>query len=154
MEQYRLKMFNRGLTLALCLVTTVSCLSQAQRPRLDVRKVGDIIEPHRFSIGMNKVHIDPNGQVVRVDWKGFNVLTGNSFRPPFQELMLSTKLESYQVTESQPGSRGLSVNGTNYDFDWSSQQLLIRFGSGISIEPVGDVESAVGITAAELSKLR
>jgi hypothetical protein len=86
--------------------------------------------------------VDPNGQTVDVEWQGFNTRTGNAFNVPYEEIRLSSGAESYLISSQSAGNNQLQVNGETHQFDGRSQQLLIRFGSGVSIEGGGNYTRA------------
>ncbi len=111
---------------------------------LEDRKTGTITSSQTFGIrNFTVIRVDPNGNEVHVDWKGFNVKTGNASEVPFEEIWLSTGAEQYLVSDREVGNNQLIVNGRLYQFNGQSEQLLIRFGSGVSVEPGGDYQSAV-----------
>jgi len=88
------------------------------------------------------VRIDPGGKEVSVDWKGYNVRSGNAFNVPFEIVDVCTAEEAYCISDEKAGNNELTINGETYKFDSQNEQLVISFGAGVSIEPGGDYQSA------------
>jgi hypothetical protein len=76
------------------------------------------------------IHIDPNGQEVKVEWKGYDLQTLNKFNPPHETIRLTSGEEKYMVESA--GNNEFIVNDKLYQFK-SSESLQIKFGEGISI---------------------
>jgi hypothetical protein len=135
--QVSLHTFIRRLCAALVLCFA-GCSSGAEE-----RETFTISSPRTFGLrNLTVVRIDPNGQTVRVDWKGCNTKTGDAFNVPFEEVRFSSGAETYLVSDESAGNNELTVNSKQYKFDSQNQQLLIQFGSGVSIEAGGDYEQA------------
>ena len=135
--QVSLHTFIRRLCAALVLCFA-GCSSGAEE-----RETFTISSPRTFGLrNLTVVRIDPNGQTVRVDWKGCNTKTGDAFNVPFEEVRFSSGAETYLVSDESAGNNKLTVNGKLYKFDIQNQQLFIRFGQGVSIEEGGDYQQA------------
>ena len=110
---------------------------------VEERETFTISSPRTFGLrNFTVVRIDPNGQTVRVDWKGYNTKTGDAFNVPFEEVRFSSGAETYLVSDESAGNNELTVDCKQYKIDSQNQQLLIQFGSGVSIEAGGDYEQA------------
>jgi hypothetical protein len=86
--------------------------------------------------------VDPAGKEVRIDWRGYNVRTGDALRVPYEVIRLSSASEEYVISDQAAGNHGLLVDGVLHQFDAQTQQVLIRFGEGVSLEPGGDYKAA------------
>ena len=116
-------------------------------------KVGTISSSQAFGIrNLTVVRVEPNGGPVQVDWKGYNTKTGNAFNVSFEEIRLSSGSESYLISDEVTGNNKLTVNGELFTFDSSNQQLLIRFGTGVSIESGGNYQAASKMRDIDFSK--
>lgn len=135
--QMSLHTFLQRLSIALVLCLA-GCSSGAEE-----RVTFAISSPRTFGVrNLTVVHVDPNGQTVHVDWKGFNTRTGDAFNVPHEEILFSSGDETYLVSDESAGNNKLTVNGKLYKFDSQNQQLFIRFGQGVSIEEGGDYQQA------------
>ena len=127
----------------LTVIIVLGFLRSCSWPRLEMRATGNLTVPTSFQIKTFTVlRIDPNGRDVAVDWRGYNLRTGSATSIPFEVVTLSDGPDRYVVSDEKAGNNELMVNGTLYRFDAQKEQLLIRFGSGVSIERGGDYQAA------------
>ena len=119
------------------------CLSGGP-DQLEEHNRGTITTPQTFGLrNVTVFRVDPAGAKVRIDWRGYNVRTGSAFRVPYEVIRLSADGEEYVVSDQGTGNNALMVNGVLHQFDSESQQVLIRFGEGVSLEPGGDYRAAI-----------
>jgi len=118
----------------------------AGSPKLEDRKEGVIDKSTTIGIlNLTVVRVDPNGREVKVDWKGFNIRSGNAFNVPFETIELKAGEEIYVISDQKAGNNELMVNGKLYTFDSNKQQVLVKFGEGVSLEDGGDYQEALKI---------
>ena len=110
---------------------------------VEERETFTISSPRTFGLrNLTVVRIDPNGQTVRVDWKGYNTKTAMLSMCRSKKFGFPCGAETYLVSDESAGNNELTVNSKQYKIDSQNQQLLIQFGSGVSIEAGGDYEQA------------
>jgi hypothetical protein len=135
----------------LSLVFMASCSSST----LEDHKTGKISSSQTLGIRNGTViRVDPNDREVHVDWKGFNVETGDALHVPYEEIRLSAGAEQYLVSSRGVGNNQLVVNERLHDVNGQSEQLLIRFGAGVSVEQGGDYRRALKQYDVDFSQLQ
>lgn len=143
-------------TCSLCITVlglVSGCLS-GNPDRLEEHDRGTITAPQTFGLrNVTVFRVDPAGAEVRIDWRGYNVRTGNAFRVPYEVIQLSAGGEEYVVSDQGTGNNALMVNGVLRQFDSECQQVLIRFGEGVSLEPGGDYRAAIKQYETDLQSL-
>ena len=131
------------LLLLLVVVLAWTCVLEEEPTEPNWRWTGTLDEGHTFGLGnLTVFRVDPAGRSVSIDWKGWRIGTSDSMRPPSEEVLLSAGDERYLVSERDAGNNELHVNGVLYQFPGREQQLLIRFGEGVSLEAGGDFQAA------------
>ena len=119
----------------LIITLTMIFLASCSKPKVELRTSGTLTESTAFKIkNLTVIRIDPNGQKVSVDWKGYNLRTGSALNIPFEEITVTSGTESYFISDKKVGNNKLKINEKIYSFDSNSQQILIEFGVGVSIE--------------------
>lgn len=118
----------------------------SRSPRLEAHKTGVVSSPQTFGLGnFTTVRVDPAGKSVSIDWKGYNIKSGNALRVPYEQVHLSSGPETYLVSTKGARNDELIINGKPLQFDSRNKHVLIRFGSGITIENGGDYPQALNL---------
>ncbi len=116
-------------------------------------KAGTISSSRVFGIrNLTVVRVEPSDGPVQVDWNGYNTKTGDALKRPYEEIRLSSGSEIYLISNETTGNSELTVNGELFTFDSRKQQLLIQFGTGVSIESGGDYQAASKLRDIDFSK--
>ncbi len=124
--------------LILILVLLSSCSN-----KLEVELSGVFEEDINIGIlNLTTVHIQPNGNPIAYEWRGYNVDSGDAFHVPFEEIELSYGSERYEISDKKAGNNELQINGELYKFDAKNQHLIISFGKGVSVGEGADYEAA------------
>ena len=136
----------KNIAIILLSVGALCMVACAGSPKLEERKEGIIDQSTTIGIlNLTVVRVDPNGRKVEIDWKGFNIRSGNAFNVPFETIELKAGDEIYVISDQKAGNNELIVNGKLYTFDSDKQQVLIKFGEGVSLEDGGDYREALKI---------
>lgn len=123
---------------------SICLIASGGSPKLEFEKKGVINKPITIGVlNLTVVRIDTNGKDVVVNWKGFNVRSGDAFHVPFEIIELESGDEVYIISSQSMGNNNLEINGKNYSFKSRQQQILIKFGEGISIEDGGSYQDAL-----------
>ena len=143
----------RALAALVCVVAIGlgGCRVLGGRASLDEHRTGTITSPQMLGIrNFTVLEVDPAGQSVQVDWRGYNTLSGDAFNLPYEDLRLTSDSETHLVTSKGAGNGALIVDGKKMKFASGEQRLLIRFGTGTSIEMGSDYGAAVRVYVDEV----
>lgn len=113
-----------------------------RKNKLEFHKVKEVSKVNFLGLrNFTVIQINPNGKTVYVDWKGFNVKTGNAFNLPHEIITLTSGSEAYEIQPQK--NNEININKKLYQFDSRNKHLLIKFGSGVSIENSSNFEKSL-----------
>jgi hypothetical protein len=124
--------------LAILLVVLVAWEYWASIDRLEGHQVGTVTNSATWCVReWQRVRVDSGDKSIRVDLKRYNVETGGALRGPYDVLTFIHGEEKYVVTDQGVSGHKVIVNGEpKYLAGWT-EHVLIRFGSGVSVERNG-----------------
>jgi hypothetical protein len=157
---YYEKWIGVGRILVLLLISAFICNCSRRSIRLDEFKKGTILSPQHFGLrSLTVLYVDPNGRPVDVEWSGYNTLSGDSIDESFEEIILSSGVEVYRVSDRGVGSEEVFVNGKLFTLyrdraEGHSKELVIRFGSSVTVESEADYSRAWKVYDVDFESLK
>jgi len=141
LERYAKKM--KVLCRYILFVMATFCVLSCSKPKLELTAGGILTSPEDFKIGnLTVLRIDPNGRSVSIDWKGYNLRSGSALNVPFEIIVIESGDEKYVISDEEAGNNELTINDRLYSFNSQKEQILIRFGDGISVINGGNYQEA------------